>query len=236
MNKYFLATLAILGMANAQPNLEDIEAKLHGAKILRLEQSEVNGIYEMDIAHDGTLFPLYITSDGQYMIEGNITNLNDSYSISEARSKKITTSTLNNFNQDHYITYSPRNKSDQTRSITVFTDINCPFCKRLHDELDQYLAAGIEVKYAALPVISSRQRMESVWCSNDPKKAIDEAFTTRYVDNNIQCYESSPVAASYSLGSSLGISATPHIILDDGTAFNGYIPAQQIIRTIRSRD
>jgi thiol:disulfide interchange protein DsbC len=111
-------------------------------------------------------------------------------------------------------------------SVTVFTDIDCTYCRKLHAQIDQYMEQGIKVRYVLYPRNGPASRAwstsEDVWCSQDRSKALtaaklDRAFQTSKCD-------ASMITTHYSLGRDIGLSGTPAIVLEDGTLISGYLP------------
>lgn len=235
MNKsiqILLTAVLATSTANAELDVSVIEAKMYGAKISKIEPSSIEGIYAIDAKINNITYPLYITEDGKYLIEGNITDLDTGINFSEKRQQSITASTVQSIDPRNIVTYTP--SGEIKHSITVFTDTSCPYCKKLHEDLQHYLNAGIEVKYVPYPIISPKSDMESIWCSENPKLAIDHAFMTKHVDRSVTCKGYSPATAVKALGQSIGITSTPTIILNNGSMLNGYMPAMQMINLINN--
>ena len=114
-------------------------------------------------------------------------------------------------------------------SITVFTDVDCTYCRKLHSELDDLMAKGIEVRYVAYPrggiAADSFEKMISVWCSDDRKKSLTQAKNGQ----NLPAADcDTPIMAHYELGNELGISGTPALIFPDGRVIPGYMDANRL--------
>jgi thiol:disulfide interchange protein DsbC len=118
-------------------------------------------------------------------------------------------------------------------TVTVFTDVDCGYCAKLHRELDSYLAEGIAIRYIAFPRAGipsqSYDEMVSVWCSADPRKAIGDAKARRPVEPKV-C--DNPVAKQYEMGRLVGVRGTPTIIMETGDVIPGYMPAAQLRQAI----
>lgn len=222
---------ATMPIAFSQTDLTHIQSVLGGMNIEKVSPSGVKGINELYI--EGVNLPLYLSEDGRFLFEGEITDLVEKVNLTENRQNKIRVIALEKVAPKDMIIYSPEGKKKS--SITVFTDVNCPYCKKLHDEIPKYLKAGVEVRYLAFPAIATKERMESVWCAADPKSAIDLAMTKRKVDEKIVCEGVSPVEAQYQLGISFGITGTPNIILENGQMIGGYVPVEELLRLINSK-
>lgn len=213
----------------AKTDLSHIESILGGMKVEKVSPSGVKGINELYI--EGVNLPLYLSDDGRYLFEGQITDLVERVNLTEKRQNKIRTMALSKIDPKNMIIYSPEGAKKHT--ITVFTDVNCPYCKKLHDDIPKYLAEGIEVRYLAFPAVATKERMESVWCAADPKAAIDLAKSKRQVDTSVKCKDTNIVEEQYQLGISFGITGTPNIILENGQMIGGYVPAAELIKLIK---
>lgn len=169
---------------------------------------------------------LYTSSDGQFLIQGTIIDLVNRRNLTEDALNDVRKKGIERY-ADSMITFKAPNEK---HSMTVFTDISCGYCRKLHRELDDYLAKGITVKYLAYPRGGLRGKgyedLKSVWCAKDPAEALTAAKEGQDVDGVPGC--NAPVAEHYQLGQSFGISGTPAIILEDGSIIPGYQPADVI--------
>lgn len=233
MKKITIATILMMATAVsfAKTDLTHVEGILGSMKVEKVVPSDVKGIQELYV--EGVNLPLYLSDDGKYLFEGQITDLVNRVNLTENRQNKIRTSALEKLDVDGMIVYSP--KGEKKSTITVFTDVNCPYCKKLHDDVPKYNEAGIEVRYLAFPAIATKERMESVWCAKDTKESFELAINKRKADPSIKCTANNPVDAQYQLGISFGITGTPNIILEDGQMIGGYIPAEELIPLVNSK-
>jgi thiol:disulfide interchange protein DsbC len=160
---------------------------------------------------------LYVTEDGKHVIQGPL------YDVSGAQPINVTNQLLvgklNALEKEMIVYKAPQEK----QVITVFTDITCGYCHKLHEEMKDYNALGITVRYLAFPRQGLQspieKDMKAIWCAKDPKKAFDaamkgEAVTGGTCDMNI--------ANHYNLGVQFGIQGTPAIVLSNGTVIPGY--------------
>ena len=124
---------------------------------------------------------------------------------------------------DEIIMFSP---AEVKYSVTVFTDVDCTYCRTLHSQIDEYLAQGIEVRYMLYPRNGPASRAwntsEDVWCAADRKRALTLAKLDREFRHR-KC-DASSVQDHYIMGQDVGLSGTPAIVLDDGTLIGGYLP------------
>lgn len=117
---------------------------------------------------------------------------------------------------------------DSRRHITVFTDVECGYCRRLHQEVPELNAAGIDVRYLMFPVLSqnSMPNAESVWCADDQQTAMTQAKLGRRIEPQT-C--DNPIQSQLEIGQKMGVRGTPFIVLDDYSVLPGYVPAKDLI-------
>lgn len=123
--------------------------------------------------------------------------------------------------------------AEPKRYVVVFTDIDCQYCRRFHQEVPALTAAGLEVRYAAFPRsgvgTSSYDKYVTVWCSEDPLQAMTQAKSGIVLAPQ-NC--TNPVAEQYQVGVDGGVRGTPTLVFDDGTVIGGYVPAEQLLERI----
>lgn len=182
----------------------------------------VEGIYQVS---RGVSFG-YVTEDAKYFFDGDLIDLQNAVSLTESSRKKLRLDILDKIGEDKMITF-PAKK--QKHEMTVFTDIDCGYCRKLHREMADYNDAGITVHYVFYPRSGpntpSFQKAENVWCSKDQNEAITEAKEGKDVTAKA-C--ASPVMEHFRAGQQLGVRGTPALILDDGTMQPGYVPAKRL--------
>ena len=190
-----------------------------GVTVKQINPSPVTGLKEL-ITNKGVL---YASPDGQYLMQGTLIDLNNRNNLTEQALNGVRVEGIKEYEESMIVYKAPNEK----HSITVFTDISCGYCRKLHRELDDLLDAGITVKYLAFPrgglQGSGYADLMNVWCARDQQEALTEAKSGTSTKVVAGC--SAPVAEHYQLGQSFGISGTPAIILEDGTMIPGYQPA-----------
>ncbi len=184
------------------------------------------GLYEVTF---GTRL-VYVTQDGRYLLQGKAIDLETRTPVTEIRQQELKQSVLNSLDEKDMIIYGDE-KARHT--VTVFTDIDCGYCRKLHSEMDQYNKHGIRVRYLAYPRAglqsSSARDTVSVWCAEDRQAAMDAAKRGEKV-KPVDC--ESPVAEHYRLGQEFGISGTPALVLSDGEVVPGYVPAARLAEAL----
>lgn len=169
----------------------------------------------------------YLTSDGRYLVQGDLVDLESGESLTENRRNESRKLVIDQIGEEQMITFSP--KGETKHVMYVFTDIDCGYCRKLHRELDDYLDRGIEVRYLFYPRsgpgTSSFTTAESVWCADDRQQALTRAKASQKVPSK-QC--DNPVMTHYAAGQQVGLRGTPLILLADGTSISGYMPAEPL--------
>ncbi|MFZ0254395.1 MAG: DsbC family protein [Gammaproteobacteria bacterium] len=237
MTKYLWFLLpAVLGLptitlAEETPPrlLESINQLLPGMKPERVSQSPIPGLYE--VMYNPRLI-LYVHEDGKYVIQGELLNLKTQANLTEERRKQARLKIIEGLGEDSMIVFAPEKTA---HTITVFTDVDCGYCRKLHQEVNELTRHGIKVRYLAFPRAGigspTYEKMVSVWCAKDRQQAITDAkagsnVPTQHCDN--------PVQAHYEAAQQMGISGTPAMVLDDGGMQPGYVPADQLIKLLET--
>lgn len=176
---------------------------------------------------------IYITGDGRFLVQGSLVDLETRTEITDERLTELKLAALNAVSEDRMVIYAP----EETRhTVTVFTDIDCGFCRRLHAEMDQYNAQGIAIRYLFYPRAGigsdSHAKAVSVWCADDRKGAMDAAKAGRDVPAKT-C--ENPVEEHLELGKQMRLQGTPALVLGDGEVVPGYVPADKLRRALDQR-
>lgn len=170
---------------------------------------------------------IYVSEDGKYVLQGPL------YDVSGERPVNLSNQALVaklNALQNEMIVYKA---AKEQRVITVFTDITCGYCHRLHQQMKGYNDLGITVRYLAFPRAGlgspTEKQMQSVWNSADRKKALDEAMRGEDISPIAKTADSKvDISRHYELGQQLGVTGTPAVVLEDGTVMPGYQPPEQM--------
>jgi len=213
--------------------LKSLEYMMPGIPPSGVYESEIPGL--MKVVYGPRL--MYLSQDGQYLFDGNIFNINDKTNVTRETQSVLRKDMLSSsFTKDDMVIYSPEKTARYT--ITVFSDVECEYCRKMHQEIEQYLAAGIRVRYILFPRTGmgtpSANTAAAVLCSTDRKKALTAAKRGEMVDTDAVCAkkmredQKSPINRAYILGQMMGMQGTPTILLDDGTMLPGYVSAQQL--------
>ncbi|MCP5431433.1 MAG: DsbC family protein [Chromatiaceae bacterium] len=238
MKKAFFALCILFLAAGAQAQVDQateqqirnsLRVLLPGLQPDEIRSTPIANLYEVTF---GTRL-VYLTADGRYLVQGKLIDLETRAEITEARLGELKVAALAKIDESQMVIYGP---DDAKYQITVFTDIDCGYCRKLHSEMEQYNAQGIRIRYLFYPRAGipspSYDKAVSVWCADDRKAAMDKAkaggdVAARTCEN--------PVAEQYALGQTMRIQGTPALILDDGEILPGYVPADKLRRALDQR-
>jgi len=173
----------------------------------------------------------YISADGRYLLQGDMIDLESNANLTDQSRNEARVKMMSDVPNEQLIVFTPENVK---ATVSIFTDIDCTFCRRLHAQLDEYMAVGIEIRYFLYPrngpTSPSWAKAENVWCASDRNEALtmaklDEEYPTRDCDASV-------VSSHYLIGQDVGLRGTPAIVLHDGSLFSGYLPPDQLKQAI----
>jgi thiol:disulfide interchange protein DsbC len=188
-----------------------------------IKPTPVKGLFE--VAYGAQI--LYFSDDGRYMFRGSLIDLDRRADLTERTRSKARKVALDKVSEDEMIVFAPAHTN---HTITVFTDVDCPYCRKLHAEMDEYNKAGIKVRYLMFPRAGINspgyKKAVSVWCAEDSNKALTKAKRGESIKEK-SC--NNPVMQQMELGQMLGVTGTPAIVLESGELMPGYRSAGEII-------
>ena len=200
----------------------DIAGMVPGLTKEDVTPSEIDGLYEVAIGSQ----IVYVTADRRYLIKGDIVDLETNESVTEARRSGLRLTEMKSLPEQQMVIFGPE---DAAHTITVFTDIDCTYCRKLHREINQINARGIRVRYVFYPRFGpgseSWAKADAVWCAKDRQSALTRAKNGEEIELKT-C--STPVAEHYALGNKIGVRGTPAILMEDGELLPGYVPAAEL--------
>ncbi|HEY0681045.1 MAG TPA: DsbC family protein [Steroidobacter sp.] len=184
--------------------------------------SPMAGIYEVSMGAEVA----YVSADGRFLIAGDMYDMDSRTNLTENGRQKARVGALAKLDERDMIVFKP---AKVKHTITVFTDVDCGYCRKLHSEIEQLNERGVQVRYLAYPRAGPGTddwaKMEAVWCSMDRKKAITDAKAGREVKAQ-QC--AAPVAKQFKLGEQMGVRGTPAIFTNNGDYIGGYLTPDQM--------
>lgn len=208
--------------------LAAVAARVPGAKAEDMRGTPIPGIYELKRGAE----LVYVTADGKYGFAGDLYRLADSANLSDARRRELRLALLSEVPESSMVVFSPPSPK---YTITVFTDVDCTYCRALHRQIGEYNRLGIKVRYMFYPRsgpnTESWSKAEQVWCSADRRAALTAAKLGTPLKSAV-C-KPNPVAEQYALGQSMGMSGTPGIITPRGDLLPGYAPPDEMLQLLQ---
>lgn len=169
---------------------------------------------------------VYVSDDGRYLMQGTLYDIDHKRNLAEDTMAKLRRKLLTTMPVADRIVFSPANPK---YTVTVFTDVECGYCRKFHSQIADYNRQGIAVQYVAFPRMGlgsdDYKKMVSVWCAANPRQALTDAKNDRPVPYR-NC--KNPVAMEYTLGQRMGLTGTPMVLAEDGTQLGGYVPPEQL--------
>ena len=218
------------GAAAAKPDPRaTIVKKIDGIKLEDVRISPVTGVYE--VTHGADIS--YISGDGRYAILGDLVDLDSDINLSENRRRAIRARIIETVPESEMLVYSPK---DPKYTITVFTDIDCGYCRRLHSQIAEYNKLGIRVRYMFFPRsgpdTESWHKAEAVWCASNRTDALTRAKNGENIKSK-KC-PTDIVKRDYELGNKLNVTGTPAIFLASGEMLPGYAPPAELAQYLKT--
>jgi thiol:disulfide interchange protein DsbC len=208
-----------------------IAKKLEGLQVEDVRISPVTGVYEITRGSDVS----YVSSDGRYAIVGDMIDLDSDANLSENRRRGIRQRMLETVPESEMLVFSPK---DPKYTITVFTDIDCGYCRKLHSQIADYNRLGIRVRYLFFPRsgpdTESWHKAEAVWCSSNRNEALTKAKNGENIPEKKDCAANRIVARDFELGNKLAVDGTPAIFLSTGEMLGGYAPPNKLVQYLKT--
>lgn len=177
---------------------------------------------------------VYISDDGKYLFlpgsGGALFDVSAKKNLSEVALSGMRVDLLKTIPASERIVFAPPNPK---YTVTVFTDVECGYCRKLHSEIAEYNRQGIAIEYLAFPRMGigseDHKKMVAVWCAADRKKALTDAKSDKAL-KMVDCKNT--VTMQYDVGQRAGLTGTPMILTKDGTQVGGYLPPAQLRATL----
>jgi thiol:disulfide interchange protein DsbC len=215
--------------AAADPRVALLKLLPAGSKLEDLRPSPIAGIYEFTQGAEIS----YLTADGKYFIDGNLYDMKSRDNLTEALRTHARVALINSVPESEMLIFSPPNPK---YTITVFTDVDCAYCRKLHSEMAEINRMGIRVRYMFFPRTGpgteSWKKAEVVWCSPNRNEALTRAKAGATLDMNKICAPT-PVKREYELGENIGVRGTPAIITESGDYIAGYMEPRELLDQLK---
>lgn len=194
-----------------------------------ISPAHVEGLYEIVVGP--RLY--YVSKDGRFLVQGRIFDLKTQEDVTESRTEVVTSKlaaarveALEGLGEENMLVFAPK----QTKhTVTVFTDTNCTYCRKLHKQMKEYNDLGIKVRYLMYPLRTSMEDTVSIWCAKNPQEALTRAKAGGKIEK-AEC--DNPVMEHVLLGRKMNITGTPAIITEDGRLIEGYLPPPGLLKRL----
>ena len=244
MNRHHLVRIALaagaalsIPLASAADSAADAAARkaltelVPQAKIDTVEAAPLPGYRQVIVG--GQM--VYVSDDGKYLLQGSLFDVGSKRDLTAARLAVDTKRKIDAVPDAKRIVFAPSGKPKY--KVTVFTDIDCGYCRKLHSQIAEYNKRGIEIDYLFFPRSGlntpSFDKAVSVWCAKDRKAA----FTAAKAGTDpapMKC--DNPIAEEFNLGIQVGVDATPTVLAPDGTRIGGYLPPDQMLARLQGQE
>jgi len=203
--------------------------KVLNSEIKSVSPSPISGLYQV-ITDKGIVFT---SLDGNYMLMGELYDISKKpVNLTDMAMSGLRLEQLNS-QEKSMIVYPAK---EEKYVVTVFTDVDCGYCRKLHNQMTGYNKLGITIRYMAFPrggpASPAYSQMEAIWCSDDPAKAMTDAKNGRKFESK-SC--KSPVQDHYALGNSFGVRGTPALVLQNGNMLPGYLPPAKLLAALQKK-
>jgi thiol:disulfide interchange protein DsbC len=220
---------AVVGASAQTLTKEELASRLNGIAVEDISDSPIPGLYQVAVGANVA----YVTKDGRYIIRGDIYDAETSTNVSEETRAHARVSMLESVDPESMIVFKPANGVVKHK-ITIFTDIDCGYCRQFHREIDKVTALGIEVHYLFYPRTGpnteSWTKADQVWCAPNHNQALTRAKLGGEIPDGPSC--STPVESHYALGQRIGVRGTPAVFSDTGELIGGYLPPADLAKIL----
>lgn len=224
-----VASLFAHSLQARDDSIEKIRAALEQAdpelQVVSIDASPVRGMYRAKMGGaEG-----YVTEDGRYFIVGDLYDVASRTNVTEQDRGTLRKTELAKIPHSDMIEFAPEAPKYW---LTVFTDVDCGFCRKLHSEIAKYNELGIGIRYVAYPRsgpnTESWTTMEAVWCAKDRRDALTRAKRGEKLTKDASC-KAPQIARDYELVEKFALQGTPTIVLENGAMIGGYLPPAQLL-------
>lgn len=233
MNHRFTAALAgVALLASSLAQADDlggkpVTIKIPGVEADRVLTTPVAGVYE---AQQGANI-VYVTADGKFVFTGDLYRVAGQSNMTDLHRRDLRRALIEAMPESDMLVFSPPNPK---YTITVFTDVDCGYCRALHRQIADYNKLGIKVRYLSFPRTGPNTpswfKAEQVWCSDDRNAALTRAKLDQSIPGKVCA--NNPVAREYALGKAIGLDGTPGVVAANGDMVGGYLPPADMLTAL----
>ncbi len=232
---YFTSLICIFlaqsSVGHAQSEIETVRNNLEKIiparmQISSIEQTPMEGVYEVRAGNEN----LFVYSQGEFIMIGEVFDTDRRVSWAQERREKERAVGIKDLDAMPESNMIIMGDPEGSRYVTVFTDTDCGWCQKFHQDIPALQAGGLKVRYMMWPRAGleseSYREAVTVWCAEDQGEAMTIAKNRQKVEPK-QC--DNPVEEHYELGFRLGVQGTPFIMLDNGKVLGGYVPPDKLL-------
>jgi thiol:disulfide interchange protein DsbC len=223
------SSAALAADANIAHIRNSLSVFLPNLKLDQIKPSVIPGLYQ--VTFDTRV--LYVSEDGRYVVTGSVFDLEHQQDLTKPVLEKLRTKLIDGIGEDNMLIYEPEQRRYQ---VTVFTDVDCPYCRKMHSQMPGYLAEGIRFRYLLFPRAGknspSYDKAVSVWCAKDRHAAMARATEGKEMPKR-SC--PNPVDQHLDAAGKLAVRGTPAIVLDSGEVIPGYLPPKRLLQVLKQR-
>lgn len=198
------------------------------AQITDMREAVIPGMVEVSLGGQ----VVFVTEDGRYLVQGTVFDIERRVDVTEERKASGRAEVIAGLDRAEMVSFPAPNEQ---HSLYVFTDIDCGYCRRMHQDIEGYMANGISIHYLGFPRAGvdsgSHEKLNSVWCASDRQDAMTRAKAGESLPS-ASC--PTPVADQYQLGQELGVSGTPALVTSDGYLIPGYSPPDALLQRLQA--
>lgn len=234
MSSIFLYALLVgWGTASIAGEAEDLAAigaslaQLVPGKPDTISKTPMSGIYQAVYGMN----TYYLSADGRFLLTGDLIDIKERRNLTQEQGDQARKKEMSNLNVNEMIVYPAT--AQEKHVISVFTDIDCGYCRKLHAEMEETNRLGITVRYLAYPRAGvgspSYNKIVGAWCEDDRKQALTDAKIYDKISDK-RC--DNPVQEHIALAKKFGVSGTPAIVTDAGVLIPGYMPSADLLKRL----
>ena len=234
--KILLFVLILIFVSDVKSDALLISSKINavlpqGMSVQSIKESQIKNLFVVDI---GDLQPIYASKDGEFFFYGEL------YAVNGNMLQNTTKDEINlkrksildeAFSEDDFISFKSENEKHK---VTIFTDVDCGYCRKFHNEIKDFNDLGITINYVAFPRSGldsdSYKKIVTAWCSKDPKDILTKM--KQGIDVQLSMCQDHPVETHFLLGQKIGITGTPAIIKSNGELLPGYLPPEELLNRL----
>ena len=205
-----------------------LQKSMPTVSIQSIQPSEIKGVYEVVLG--SSIY--YVSEDGKYLLQGRLVDVANRTDLTEKKLGATRKAALDKVGEDNMIVFKPKIGKYK---VSIFTDIDCGYCRKLHSEINQYMAEGITIQYLFFPRAGkgsdSYDKAVSVWCAKDRNAALTAAKNNQGVEKKT-C--ANPIDKHMQMAEEFGAQGTPMIVTENGNVSPGYVPAKQLAEILQA--